>query len=121
MKKILVTRLREATTYKEEEEEEEAERENMRKRRAAQGERGEVVWCVSSRCVPARDALLLLLPLLLLLLETKTRGQKRRRNKNEGNERGGLRVASLRGVFVRGGRTIYRVPGTEYRVPGTEY
>lgn len=49
--------------------------------------------------------------------------EKEKANKNEGNERGGLRVASLCcGVFTdRGGRAIYRVPGTEYRVPGTEY
>lgn len=42
--------------------------------------------------------------------------EKERTNKNEGNERGGLRVASFRrGVFAaRGGRAIYRVPGTEY-------
>lgn len=49
--------------------------------------------------------------------------EKEKVNKNEGNERGGLRVASLRcGVFSdRGGRAIYWVPGTEYRVPGIEY
>lgn len=49
--------------------------------------------------------------------------EKEKANKNVGNERGGLRVASLCcDVFAdRGGRAIYWVPGTEYRVPGTEY
>lgn len=63
------------------------------------------------------------------LLETETKNppadsqEKEKANKNEGNERGGLRVASLRcDVFAdRGGRAIYRVPGTEYRVRDTEY
>lgn len=66
------------------------------------------------------------------LLETETKRrrdppaglqEKEKANKNEGNERGGLRVASLcHDVFAdRGGRAIYWVPGTEYRVPGTEY
>lgn len=62
-----------------------------------------------------------------LLLETKDPlaglQEKEKANKNEGNERGGLRVASFcYGVFAdRGGRAIYWVPGTEYRVPGIEY
>lgn len=49
--------------------------------------------------------------------------EKEKVNKNEGNERGGLRVASFCcGVFAnRGGRAVYWVPGTEYRVPGTKY
>lgn len=67
--------------------------------------------CVSLRCVPARNALLLLLLLLFLLQDEET---EEGANKNGENERGGLRVASLRGVFVRGGRTVYRVPGTGY-------
>ncbi|KYM78388.1 hypothetical protein ALC53_11043 [Atta colombica] len=54
-------------------------------------------------------------PDAFLLLETETKDppvslqEKEKRNKNEGNECGGLRVASLRyGVFAdRGGRAIY--------------
>lgn len=65
---------------------------------------------MSLRCVPARNALLLLLLLFHLQDEETEEGA----NKNGENERGGLRVASLRGVFVRGGRTVYRVPGTGY-------
>lgn len=44
--------------------------------------------------------------------------EKEKANKNEENERGGLRVASLRcGVFAaRGGRAMYRVSRTEYPV-----
>lgn len=68
-------------------------------------------------------------PDAFLLLETETKDppaglqEKEKTNKNEGNECGGLRVASPRcGVFAdRGGRAIYWVPGTEYRVPGTKY
>lgn len=62
-----------------------------------------------------------------LLLETETKDPpaglqgKEKANKNEGNERGGLRVASLRcGVFDRGGQAVYWVPRTEYRVLGSQ-
>jgi len=54
-------------------------------------------------------------PDVFLLLETETKDpraslqEKEKRNKNEGNECGGLRVASLcYGVFAdRGGRAVY--------------
>lgn len=72
-------------------------------------------------------------PDAFLLLETETKDppaglqEKEKTNKNEGNECGGLRVASLRcGVFAdRGGRgyilgTGYRVPSTRYQVLGSQ-
>lgn len=86
----------------------------MRKRSGRKKER-QAVQCVSLRYVPARNALLFLL--FLLQDEESEEGA----NENGENERGGLRVALLRGVFVRGGRTIYRVPGTGFRVPSTRY